>query len=79
MTGIEEFFLEDAEWCIHQYTLKKGTKECPQCHNCICHGETVDAINDRVLSNIETGKFVPVGANVFGWNFMCKTVKEVEI
>lgn len=74
-----KFFLEDAEWCIHAYTLKKGTKECPQCHNCICHGETVDQINDRVTSNILNGKFVPAGPNKMGWEYMCKTVEAVEV
>lgn len=74
-----KFFLEDAEWCIHYFTEDTGTKECPQCHNCICHGQTADAIEDRFQSNITNGKFVPAKPNQFGWSHMCKTVKEVEV
>lgn len=74
----KEFFLEDADCCIHKLTDGIGTKECPQCHNCICHGQTSDTIQKRFDSNIEKGKFVPCGKNPFGWGYMCKTVKVVE-
>lgn len=74
----KKFFLEDAEWCIHYYTLNKGTKECPQCHDCICHGESLDQIQDRFSNNIKQGKFIPVGPNSFNWAYMCRTVKQVE-
>lgn len=74
-----EFFLEDADWCIHYYTTGKGTKECPQCHNCICHGQTSDEIQTRFDSNIKKGKFVECKPNQMGWDYMCKTVKEVKV
>lgn len=73
------FYLEDAEWCIHYHTEGKGSKGCPQCHNCICHGEKFDQIKDRFDNNIKVGKFIPCGDNPFGWNYMCKTVKRVEV
>lgn len=73
------FILEDAEWCIHRETVGKGSKECPQCHNCICHGETYDQIQSRFDNNIKVGKFIPCKENDMGWNYMCKTVKEVDV
>jgi len=73
------FFLEDADWCVHYKTIGVGTKECPQCHKCICHGNTVEEIQDRFKDNINKGKFVLAKPNVFGWTYMCKTVKEVII
>lgn len=74
-----KYFLEDAEWCIHYFTLGKGSKMCTQCHDCICHGETLDTISDRFTSNIEKEKFVPVGVNSFGFGYMCRTVKKIEV
>lgn len=73
------FFLEDAAWCIHKQTIGTGTKECPQCHSCICHGETQDQIQQRFANNIQNGKFIPCKENQMGWGYMCKTVKEVEV
>lgn len=73
------FFLEDAKWCIHYKTTGIGTKECPQCHSCICHGETAEQIQDHFKDNIVKGKFILAKPNVFGWTYMCKTVKEVVI
>lgn len=73
------FYLESADWCIHYYTESNiGTKECPQCHNCICHGQTTDEIQQRFSNNIEKGKFVKAPPNQMNWEYMCKTVKEVE-
>lgn len=74
-----EFYLEDVEWCIHALTMGLGSKECPQCHGCICNGETEDAIESRFDNNITKGKFVPCEPNPFGWNHMCKTVRVVEV
>lgn len=73
------FYLDDADWCIHRETIGKGSKECPQCHSCICHGETVYQIESRFDSNIEKGKFIPVGDNPFNWDYMCKTVQKVVV
>lgn len=73
------FFLEDSDNCIHYHTEGVGTKECPQCHNCICHGLNAESIQQRFKENIQKGKFVPVKPNVFGWTHMCKTVKEVDV
>jgi hypothetical protein len=75
------YFLEDAQYCIHKTTLGIGTKECPQCHNCICHGETADQIQERFRSNLAKGKFVPVekGKGCEDWEFQCKTIQEVEV
>lgn len=74
-------FLEDAEWCIHKLTLGIGTKECPQCHGCICHGETVDQIQERFNNNILSGKFIKVKKPIptTNWTYQCKTIKEVEV
>lgn len=73
-------FLEDAEWCIHKHTLGIGTKECPQCHNCICHGETADQIQARFDNNIAIGKFVKADKTIPGtdWAYQCRTIQEVE-
>jgi len=73
------FFLDDADWCIHKKTLGIGSKECPECHKCICHGETKDAIEARFASNIEKGKFIPADDNPFDWSHMCKTVKVIDV
>lgn len=73
------FFLEDADWCEHHFRLGVGTKECTACRECICHGNTVEEIRDRFNKNIESGKFIKAKPNTFGWAYMCKTVKEVEI
>lgn len=74
------FFLEDAPWCKHHYELDIGTKECPHCHNCICHGETVAEIQARFDSNIAVGKFIKVENPIPGtnWNYQCKTIVVVE-
>lgn len=74
-------FLEDAEWCIHHFTLGIGTKQCPQCHNCICHGETADQIQARFDNNISTGKFIKAKKHIKGtnWEWQCKTIKEIKI
>ncbi len=74
-------FLEDSDWCIHYITLKIGTKECPQCHNCICHGETPDQIQERFDKNIATGKFVKAKKPIptTNWEYQCKTIKEVKV
>ena len=76
------FFLDDVDWCIHKQTLGTGTKECPQCHSCICHGETVEEIQARFDRNISVGKFVKTNNELtekFGWQYQCKTIKEVEV
>ena len=74
-------FLEDAEFCIHHHTLGIGTKECPQCHNCICHGETSDQIQERFDRNIKIGKFIKAKKAIptTNWQYQCKTIKEVEV
>lgn len=72
-----KFFAEDTEYCIHHKTEGIGSKECPQCHNCICHGQTADEIFDRFNSNIAKGKFVPVKDK--DWDYQCITNKEVEV
>ena len=73
------FFLEDAEWCDHYKNLGTGTKECPACRECICHGETVAEIRERFKRNRESGKFVKAEPNPFGWDYWCKTVKKIEV
>ena len=75
------YFLEDALWCIHYFTLDIGTKECPQCHNCICHGETTDQIQARFDRNISIGKFIKADKSIPGtnWKYQCKTIKEVQV
>lgn len=77
------YFLEDAEYCIHKATCGIGTKECPQCHSCICHGETTDQIQQRFKNNIEKGKFVKVDdftKRVYpDWTYQCKTIKAIEV
>lgn len=73
------FFLEDAEWCEHYKNLGTGTKECPACRECICHGDTIEQIRQRFADNITKGKFVKAKPNPFGWEYMCKTVKEVQV
>lgn len=76
------FFLDNADWCIHEQTLGIGTKECPQCHSCICHGETAEEIQARFDRNINVGKFVKTNNELtekFGWQYQCKTIKEVEV
>lgn len=78
----KEFFLEDAEWCRHHKQLGLGTKECPNCGGCICHGETLEEIQTRFDRNIQTGKFIKTDNELtkkFGWQYQCKTVKEVEV
>jgi hypothetical protein len=71
------FFLEDANYCIHYHTTSWGTKECPQCHNCICHGETADQIKTRFSDNLKKGKFI-LSINT-EWAFQCKSVKEMDV
>lgn len=73
-----KYFLEDANYCIHKSTLGIGSYECPQCHNCICHGETKDQIEARFQLKKDEGKFIksPINTN---WDFQCTTVKEIEI
>jgi hypothetical protein len=72
------YFIEDADWCIHYNTCEIGTKSCPQCHNCICHGETKDQIQARFTRNIKIGKFVksPVDS---GRQWQCKTLKKIRV
>lgn len=74
-------FLEDSDYCIHQETLGIGTKECPQCHNCICHGESKDQIEARFDRNISIGKFVKAKKPIptTNWQWQCKTIKEIEV
>jgi len=71
-----EYFLEDSVYCIHQSTLGIGSHECPQCHNCICHGQTRDQIEVRFQFKKDEGKFVksPIGCD---WDFQCTTIKEI--
>lgn len=77
----KQFFLEDAIWCKHYKNLKIGSKECPNCSSCICHANTIGGIKRRFNRNIRKGKFVkiPKEKQIFGWEWMCKTVKEVEV
>lgn len=76
-----EFFLEDATWCKHHKNLGIGSKECSNCNSCICHADTFEGIRSRFNRNIRIGKFVkvPEKKQILGWQFMCKTVKEVEV
>lgn len=78
----KEFFLEDALWCRHKRECGIGTKQCPNCHTCICHGETTEQIQARFDRNIRIGKFVPakfIIKNCGNWQWQCKTIKEVEV
>lgn len=77
----KEFFIEDAKWCKHKQKLGIGTKACPNCGSCICHGETVEEIEARFDRNIRIGKFVKVDQSIPGtdWQFQCITIKEVEV
>lgn len=73
-----KFLLDDGIPCIHQLTLGIGSFECPQCHNCICHGETIDQISYRFKSKFNDGKFIksPVNAS---WQFQCITVEKITV
>jgi len=73
------FLLEDADWCEHYKNIGIGTKECTACRECICHGETFESIQKRFQDNINNGKFIRAEPNSFGWEYMCKTVKKVEV
>ncbi len=75
----KEFTLESAKWCDHYINLGIGSLLCPYCNTCICHGENKDQIIQRFDSNIQKGKFIKCSKNIFGWDYMCKTVKEVEV
>lgn len=77
----KSFFLEDAKWCIHKKNLGIGTKECPHCRSCICHGNTVPEIQARFNRNIRIGKFIKVKNPIptTDWQFQCVTIKEVEV
>lgn len=77
----QEFFLEDAEWCKHQLELGIGTKECPNCGTCICHGETPEEIQARFDRNIRIGKFIKTNKKIptTNWDYQCITIKEVEV
>lgn len=73
------FFLEDAQWCEHRERLGVGTQKCPWCGECICHGNTIEEIRARFKKNRESGKFVKAKPNSFGYEYMCKSVREVEV
>ena len=77
----KKFFLEDAPWCKHKSKLGIGTKACPNCGNCICHGETAVQIQARFDRNIRIGKFEKVDTPILGtdWTHQCVTIKEVEV
>jgi hypothetical protein len=77
----KEFVLESAKFCDHFVNLWIGSLLCPHCNTCICHGETVDQIENRFRNNVKVGKFIKVDPNKtpFNWKYMCKTVKEIEI
>ena len=70
------FWLEDSKDCKHQKQLGIGSKECPNCNQCICHADTYDGIKKRFQDNIISGKFVPAGSDtVFKW--VCRSAKRV--
>ncbi len=75
------FFLEDALWCIHKRTIGIGSKACPHCGTCICHGETTEEIQNRFNRNIRIGKFVKVKKPIptTNWSYQCKTIKEINV
>lgn len=77
----KKFFLEDAKWCKHKKELGIGTKQCPSCGSCICHGETVEEIQARFDRNISIGKFVKAENPIpeTDWQWQCKTIEEVEV
>ena len=78
----KDFFLEDALWCVHKKTAGIGTKACPNCGTCICHGETAEEIQARFDRNILIGKFVKakhIIKNCGNWEYQCKTIREVEV
>ena len=77
----KEFFLEDALWCKHKSKVDIGTKACPNCGTCICHGETAEEIQARFDRNIRIGKFEKVDKPIPGtdWTHQCITIKEVEV
>lgn len=75
------FILEHAKFCDHFLNFGIGSLLCPHCNTCICHGNTVEEIANRFTSNVKKGKFIRVdpSRSPFGWKYMCKTVKELEI
>ena len=75
------FFLEDAGWCKHRLVFGIGTKVCPNCGTCICHGNNVKEIEARFDRNIRIGKFVKAKKPISGtnWKWQCKTIKEIEV
>lgn len=77
----QEFFIEDAPWCKHKDELGIGTKQCPNCGTCICHGETINEIEARFHRNIRIGKFVKAKSPIptTDWQWQCKTIKEVVV
>ena len=76
----KEFLLEDAVWCKHKIKLGIGTKICPNCGICICHGSTVKEIQVRFNRNIRIGKFIKVKKTPnMNWDYQCKTIIEVEV
>ena len=74
----KEFILEDASWCKHKQKVGIGTKECPNCGTCICHGESAKEIQNRFDRNIRIGKFVKAKKKIptTDWEWQCKTIKE---
>lgn len=71
------FILEDAEWCRHEKELGIGSKACPNCGTCICHGETPEAIETRFQDNLKKGKFRPSTKPY--WRFECVGNKDIEV
>ncbi len=73
--------MEDAPWCNHKIELGIGTKSCPNCGTCICHGETADEIQSRFDRNVRIGKFVKVDKSIPGtnWTHQCVTIEQVEV
>ena len=71
-----EFILEDAKWCDHKIKLGIGSKACPICGLCICHGDTAQKIQTRFSDNLREEKFIKVPHSIF--DYQCWTIKQKE-
>ena len=70
-----EFIMEDAKWCDHKIKLGIGSKTCPICNRCICHGDTVKEIQARFSDKINEGEFIKAPHSN---NYQCWTIKKKE-